>query len=158
MPAAAPLLPRLEVAAGEVEAMTRASAENILAVDLDAVRVPVAELLREASRLVRADLPQRPLGKRSKRVGPGADLLGANLAGEDLRGAELRGALLIAADLRNADLRAADVIGADFRDADLSGADLSTTLYLTQLQVNAAGGDARTRLPSAVVRPSHWSD
>jgi hypothetical protein len=158
MPAAAPLLPRMEDAAREVEAMTRSSAESILAVDLDAVRAPVAELLREASRLVRADLPQRPPGQRPKRVGPGADLLGANLAGQDLRGAELRGALLIAADLRNADLRAADVIGADFRDADLGGADLSTTLYLTQLQVNAARGDARTRLPSAVVRPSHWSD
>jgi hypothetical protein len=159
MPAAAPLLPELERAAREVETITGSPAESILATDLDELRGPVAELLREASRLVRTGLPEplRPLRARSKRVGPGADLLGADLSGQDLRGAELRGALLIAANLRDSDLRAADVIGADFRDADLTGADLSSTLYLTQLQVNAARGDARTRLPVTVTRPSHWS-
>ena len=69
---------------------------------------------------------------------------------------DLRGALLIAADLREADLRYADLIGADFRDTDIRGADLTGALFLTQDQVNAAKGDAGTRLPPSCVPPSHW--
>ncbi|MNR51082.1 Serine/threonine-protein kinase B [compost metagenome] len=68
----------------------------------------------------------------------------------------MRGAYLIAADLRGADLRAADLIGADFRDADIRGSDLSDSLFLTQAQLNAAKGDARTKLPPSLSRPSHW--
>jgi hypothetical protein len=156
MPAAASLRPELIRATADVEAITGLPAGRILETDVDDVRAPVADLLREASRLVRASLPARQPGKRSKRVGPGADLLGADLAGQDLRGAELRGALLIAADLRGADLSGAELIGADLRDADLRGADLETALYVTQLQINAAVGDAQTRLPPTVVRPPHW--
>jgi uncharacterized protein YjbI with pentapeptide repeats len=54
------------------------------------------------------------------------------------------------------DLRLADLIGADLRGADVSGADLSTAVYLTRSQVNAARGDATTRLPGTLERPSHW--
>jgi uncharacterized protein YjbI with pentapeptide repeats len=101
------------------------------------------------SDLVRAAVP----GRRNHR---GADLIGANLHGADLRGANLRGAQLIAADLGGGDLRMADVIGADLRAADLSGADLGEILFLTQAQLNAARGDEHTRLPSSLVRPTHW--
>ncbi|WP_223693985.1 pentapeptide repeat-containing protein [Leifsonia poae] len=167
MPAASALHPELERAAAQVEALTLSPVERILATDLDGVRAPIATLLREASRLTRASLPQRSAvepatapsaGKRRKtpRIAPGADLLGADLRGHDLRGADLRGALLIAADLRDADLAAADLIGADLRDADLAGADLRGALYLTQVQVNAGKGDARTRLPGTLTRPAHW--
>lgn len=83
--------------------------------------------------------------------------MGAKLKGADLRYANLRGAYLIAADLRGADLRAADLIGADFRDADLSGANLATSIFLTQFQVNAARGDASTKLPPSLSRPGHWT-
>ncbi|MFD9502720.1 pentapeptide repeat-containing protein [Streptomyces sp. NPDC060035] len=95
--------------------------------------------------------------RRKKRNHRGADLIGARMRGADLRGADLRGAYLIAADLRGADLRLADLIGADFRDADLSGADLMGTLFLTQAQLNAAKGDAATKLPPPLTRPTHWS-
>jgi uncharacterized protein YjbI with pentapeptide repeats len=50
----------------------------------------------------------------------------------------------------------ADLIGADFRDADLSGADLTGSIFFTQAQVNAAKGDAATKLPPALSRPAHW--
>ncbi|HEY0399529.1 MAG TPA: pentapeptide repeat-containing protein, partial [Acidimicrobiia bacterium] len=40
---------------------------------------------------------------------------------------------------------------------DLGGADLTGTLFLTQLQLNAARGDGDTRLPAALRRPSHWA-
>jgi hypothetical protein len=92
----------------------------------------------------------------SRRIRPGADLIGAKLVGADLRGANLRGAYLIAADLRGADLGRADLIGADLRDAELGGADLSSALFLNQVQLNSAKGDASTRLPASVVRPAHW--
>ncbi|OOL30052.1 pentapeptide repeat-containing protein, partial [Rhodococcus rhodochrous] len=65
-------------------------------------------------------------------------------------------ALLVAADLREADLRRADLIGADLRDADLRGADLTGSLFLVQSQVDSARGDARTRLPATVARPTRW--
>lgn len=111
----------------------------------------VNALLLRAGELVRAAVPGR--GKNHR----GADLIGAGLAGADLRGASLRGARLIAADLRRADLRSADLIGADLRDADLSGADLTGSLFLTQSQLDAAKGDAATKLPPGLDRPARWS-
>lgn len=111
-------------------------------------RARVGSLLRRVSAAVRgaggADLAR-------------ADLVGRDLRGRDLRRADLRGACLIGADLRGADLRDADLIGADLRGADLAGADLSTALYLTRFQVNAAKGDAGTRLPAGLTRPAHYS-
>ena len=58
--------------------------------------------------------------------------------------------------MRNADLRGVDFIGADLRDADLRGANLSTSMFLTQMQINSAKGDIKTTLPSHRQRPSHW--
>jgi uncharacterized protein YjbI with pentapeptide repeats len=124
--------------------------QDLAGVDLAAERQLVNELLLKTSELVR--------GRQSNKERRGADLVGAGLRGADLHSANLRGAYLIAADLRDADLRKADLIGADFRDADLRGADLTGALFLTQSQVNAARGDASTKLPPAVVRPTHWDD
>ena len=96
-------------------------------------------------------------GGRGRPVpGPGSDLLGADLSGADLRGATLRGSVVIAADLSGADLRRCDLLGVDLRDADLRGADLGEAIYLTQMQVNAARGDAATVLPNGFERPSRW--
>ncbi|WP_051942710.1 pentapeptide repeat-containing protein [Streptacidiphilus rugosus] len=149
--AVAPLHERLRRALDDVDAMTRGDAAALAALDVPAVRAGVNELLLEASELARADVPGR---RRNHR---GADLIGARLRNAQLRGANLRGAYLIAADLRGADLRRADVIGADLRDADLRGADLTGALFLTQAQLNAARGDAATRLPAALDRPGHWA-
>jgi len=78
------------------------------------------------------------------------------LVAAETGGPSHRGALLMAADLRSADLEGADLLGADLRDADVRGADLSRTLFLTQPQVNAARGDAATRLPARLDRPTPW--
>ena len=75
----------------------------------------------------------------------------------DLTGANLRGALLIGADLTAADLTLADVTGADIRDTDFSGANLAGSLFLTQAQLDAARGDAHTRLPVTLGRPRRWT-
>lgn len=77
--------------------------------------------------------------------------MGADLRKTDLRGANLRGAFLIAADLRESDLSGADLIGADLRDADLRGADLVKSVFLTQMQINTAKGDAHTKLPPSLM-------
>jgi uncharacterized protein YjbI with pentapeptide repeats len=136
-----------------VTGLTRLGAAELLALDVAAERAAVNQVLLRASALVRAAAVRRPRNRR------GADLVGARMKGADLRGADLRGACLIGADLRDADLRSADLIGADLRDTDLRGADLGTALYVAQAQLNAARGDARTRIPrspSGLIRPAHW--
>jgi uncharacterized protein YjbI with pentapeptide repeats len=136
-----------------VEGLTGRGAEDLLELDVAAVRQEVNVLLLRTSELVRSGA-QGNSGSRNRR---GADLIGAKLKGADLRGADLRGAYLIGADLRGADLRRADLIGADLRDTDLRGADLTGAIFLTQTQVNAARGDSATKLPEGFTRPAHWS-
>ncbi|MEU6221586.1 pentapeptide repeat-containing protein [Streptomyces sp. NPDC047022] len=148
--AARPVHKELRRALARIDGLTRGSAESIAELDMNALRGEVNTLLLRAGELARAQVPGRKKNHR------GADLIGAKLSGADLRGASLRGALLIAADLSGADLRDADLIGADLRDTDLSGADLTGALFLTQAQLNAARGDAATKLPSALGHPAHW--
>lgn len=146
-PAARPVHAELRAAADKIDRLTRSGAEALAEVDLAVLREEANVLLPRASELVRG------AGRPEYR---GRDLIGAKLRGADLSGANLRGACLIGADLSGADLRLADLIGADLRGANLAGADLRDCLYLTQFQVNAANGDAGTRLPSVLSRPDHW--
>jgi uncharacterized protein YjbI with pentapeptide repeats len=149
-PAARPLWPEMRALLADIQRLTTGSRQDLLTLDVAAVRSRASPLLRRASELVRASAPGRTVNRQD------ADLIGAKLRGADLRGANLRGAYLIAADLRGADLRGADLISADLRDADLRGADLRESIFLTQPQVNAAKGNAATRLPAAFIRPTHW--
>ncbi|MER6143344.1 pentapeptide repeat-containing protein [Streptomyces sparsogenes] len=147
---ARPIHADLRRAREDLERHTRGSAEALARLDVAALRQEVNVLLLRAGELVRAKVPGRKKNHR------GADLIGARLKGADLRGANLRGARLIAADLSGADLREADLIGVDFRDADLTGADLTGAIFLTQAQLDAAKGDATTKLPQALSHPAHW--
>lgn len=90
-----------------------------------------------------------------------AGLIGADLSGALLHEADLSGASLFQASLRRASLVEADLTGATLEAADLAGA----TLYGANLtdaqgligeQLAEALGDARTRLPQGVARPSSW--
>ena len=150
--AARPIRSELGRALDRVEALTRQGPEQLVELDVPAVRQEVNVLLLRTSELARAET-----GGGRKKDRRGADLMGARLKGADLRGANLRGAYLIAADLTGADLRGADMIGADLRDTDLTDADLTGVLFLTQPQVNAARGSAGTRLPASFTRPGHWT-
>ncbi|MFF8990759.1 pentapeptide repeat-containing protein [Streptomyces sp. NPDC014983] len=157
LPAARPVHADLRRALGDTERLTLLSAEELAVLDVGAHRREVNVLLLRTSELVRAGSAGRRSGKNGKgKDRRGADLMGARLRGADLRGATLRGAYLIAADLTGADLRDADLIGADLRDADLSDADLTGAFFLTQPQVDAARGNAGTKLPGALRRPTHW--
>ncbi len=151
LPAARPMHRDLRAAYERIDPLTRGTVEALLAVDVDALRDEVNPLLLNASELARAVVPGRKKNHR------GANLMGSRLRGAKLRGASMRGALLIAADLSAADLRDADLIGADMRDTDLRGADLRGALFLTQTQLNAARGNARTKVPHPLERPAHWA-
>ena len=147
--AARPLHAELQRARDEIERLAAGGPADLPVLDVAGQRNRVNDLLRPASELARAGIARR------------AELRGAYLAGRDLRrrdlhGAGLRGACLIGADLRGADLTLADLTGADLRAANLGAADLSRSLFVTQFQVNAARGDARTRLPPVLLRPEHW--
>lgn len=149
-PAARPIHDDLSQALRDTERLTRTSADSLLQLDVPAIRRDGNELLARASELVRGTVPGRKKDFR------GADLIGASLRNTALRGADFRGAYLIGADFRGADLRTADWIGADLRDAELSDADLTGGLFLTQSQLDAASGNAATRLPPTLRRPAHW--
>jgi hypothetical protein len=146
-----PLRTAVERTLAATEEHAAASAEALTALDVGALRREAGELLGQVSEAARADVPRRARDRK------GADLMGAALRGADLHGASLRGAYLIGADLRDADLRTADLVGADLRGADLRGADLTGALFVTQAQLESARGDARTRLPRHLRRPSHWA-
>jgi Pentapeptide repeats (8 copies) len=132
----------------QTERLAGGTADELAALDVGAHRARVGELLSRVSEAVRG--PGRPDRR-------GADLMGRDLRRRRLRDGSLRGAYLIGADLRGVDLGTADLLGADLRAADVRGADLSRVLFLTQPQVDAARGDAATRLPFAVSAPPRWA-
>ncbi len=147
---AAPLAADLARAHAETDALTFATVDALLALDVGAHHARVNALLVRASELVR---------RAGGGLGPdhrGADLVGRDLRGSDLRRASLRGALLVGADLRRADLRGADVTGADLRDTDFAAADLRDVLFLTSPQIAAARGDRWTKLSPSTPPPAHW--
>lgn len=149
VPRKTPLARELAEADRALRQHASASPGELAALDLEAVRGPVTAALRRASELIRGRTPPG-------RDWSGADLIGRDLARRDLRRASLRGAYLIGADLTRGDLRLADLTGADLRGAQLAGADLSGCLFLTQAQVDAARGDATTKLAPALRHPAHW--
>jgi hypothetical protein len=150
LPAAGPVHAELRRALRDTDELAGGDAGTLARLDVGGHWQRVNAVLSRASELARAAAPPPRPDRR------GADLAGARLAGSDLAGASLRGACLIGADLSGAGLRLADLTGADLRDADLSGADLAEALFLTQAQLDAAAGDAATRLPASLRRPAHW--
>lgn len=135
---------------------TNMDADSLLVLDLINCRLPVNELLLETSEYIRNELSSKVFMIKKGKQCRGVDWIGKNLKGKDLRTTDFRGAYLIATDLRNTDLRGVDFIGADLRDANLSDANLSTSMFLTQMQINAAKGNDRTILPTHIHTPFHW--
>jgi hypothetical protein len=144
---AGPVRDEIRAARQSTNRLAAGSADELTALDVGGHRRGVGELLGRVSEQVRT-----PPGPDLRN----ADLMGADLRRRRLRNASLRGAYLIGADLRGVDLGTADLLGADLRAADLRGADLGRCLFLTQPQVEAAGGDVHTVIPGAVRRPAHW--
>lgn len=143
----------------ETQRLTHLSPEELSKLDIPDHRAKADTLLQKTSELVRAEAygsKRKTSLKRKKVFGRGLDLIGKDLRKIDMKGENLRGAYLIAADLRDVDLSGVNFIGADLRDADLRGADLSKSIFLAQVQINAAKGNADTKIPSSLSRPAHW--
>lgn len=147
---------RLNKQLEKLQDLTDMDADSLLSLDIISCRLPVNELLLETSEYIRSELSSKIFMIKKGKQCRGVDWVGKNLKGKDLRTTDLRGAYLIFADLRNSDLRGVDFIGADLRDANLSGANLSTSMFLTQMQINSAKGNDKTILPKHIQPPSHW--
>jgi uncharacterized protein YjbI with pentapeptide repeats len=147
---------RLNEQLEKLQGLTNMDAERLLLLDIISCRLPVNELLVETSEYIRNELRSKLFKSKKKAQYRGVDWVGKSLKGKDFRTADFRGAYLIAADLQNADVRGADFIGTDLRDANLCGANLSTSMFLTQMQINSAKGDDKTILPAHIQIPSHW--
>lgn len=96
------------------------------------------------------------LTKNSVRI-KGKDFIGKNMRQKDLSGADFSMSLMIAADLEQANLYGTNFLGADLRDTNVCNTDLSQCLFLTQIQVNGAKGNANTVLPPYLNTPKTWS-
>jgi uncharacterized protein YjbI with pentapeptide repeats len=88
----------------------------------------------------------------------GSALQNCDLEHADLDGADLRSAILNMANLKDASLRGAKLTGAVFEyaildNANFEGTDMRETRGLTQKQLESIRVDARTKLPSRLVRP-----
>ncbi|MGY3189475.1 pentapeptide repeat-containing protein [Lysinibacillus sp. TE18511] len=151
------LFNKLRLQLEQLQRATELEANALLAIDIPNYRLPVNILLLETSEQIRQSLIVKMKEKNARKYdNRGVDWMGKNVKRKDLRATNLRGAYLIAANFENADLRGVDFIGADLRDANLRGADLSTSMFLTQMQLNSAQGNHQTKLPSHLKRPSHW--
>jgi hypothetical protein len=125
---------------------------NLSGANLSGANLGGANLLSanlSGAALIRANLSGANLGAANL---SGATLGRANLSGALLTSANLSGANLSAANLTDADLDSADLSGAKLNVANLSGAhldraNLSDVKNLEQTQLDAACGDAATKLP-----------
>src|SRR6266540_262833 len=136
LPGAAPLRDEVAIALRETERLPHLGSGALLTLDVAAHRERVNAVLRAVSDLVR--------------TGSGSG------AGRGAGAGSGTGAGRPPADHRGADLVGADLRGQGLRAANLRGADLRGGLFLTQSQLDAARGDARTRIPPALSKPAHW--
>lgn len=88
--------------------------------------------------------------------GSSKEYIGKNLKRKNLTGKDFSMSLLIAADLEHANLKGANFLGSDMRDTNLCNTDLSQSLFLTQIQINSAKGNAKTILPPFLHKPRSW--
>lgn len=142
----------------ETDKLTNIDADSLMKLDLVVHRNKVNKLLKKTSELARAKVRkgQKSFLKHKKTIAGRSSLIGADFRKTNLVGEDLSGALLIAANLSGVDLSGTDLIGADLRDTDIRGANLTNSIFITQIQINAAKGDSNTILPKSLVCPSYW--
>jgi hypothetical protein len=127
--------------------MTALAPAEILQIDLTNYQTGVNLVLKKVSNQLAADSFDRIERK---------DYFGKNFKRVNLNGRDFSMALMIAANLEGCSLTGTNFLGADLRDANIKNTDLRESLFLTQMQINAAQGNAKTKLPSSLCRPSSW--
>jgi len=126
---------------------TAAALAEILVMDTAEYKTRVNQVLKQVSDKVAVF----PSDKKASKVYFGKNFKKANLDGRDFSMA-----LMIAANLEGCSLDKTNFLGADLRDANIKDTDLSSCVFLTQMQINSAQGDSKTKLPINLSCPSSW--
>ena len=82
--------------------------------------------------------------------------MGKNFKRANLDGKDFSMSFLIMANLEGCSLKGTNFLGADLRDTNIQNTDLSESIFLTQMQVNAARGNKATQLPKHLTKPTTW--
>lgn len=127
--------------------MTALAPAAILQIDITNYQTGVNQVLKEVSHQLAGDY----LDKMERK-----DYFGKNFKRANLNGRDFSMALMIAANLEGCSLKGTNFLGADLRDANIKNTDLRGSIFLTQMQINAAQGNSKTKLPSKLRRPSNW--
>lgn len=128
------------------EQMTGKPLNELMHLEIEAYRLAVNQILRQVIGTVVS-----PSDKAT-----GGNYLGKNFKRAILDGVDFSMGLMIAANLEGCSLRRASFLGADMRDANIKNTDLSASVFLTQMQINSARGNANTKLPIHLVHPAFW--
>lgn len=131
----------------ENERMTTLLPDEILSIDLEAYRLKVNGVLKEVSKMIVI-----PSSKSDQK----RDFFGKKFNGENLDGRDFSMSMMIAANLEGCSLNGTSFLGADMRDANIKNTDLSKSVFLTQMQINAAKGNSKTKLPTSLTYPTAW--
>lgn len=130
----------------ENERLTSLSLDEILNLNIESYRLDVNKILKQLSSMITVSSNEKN----------GKDYLGQNFKYANLNYKDFSMALLIAADFEGCSLLGTNFLGADMRDANIKNTDLSSSVFLTQMQINSAKGNANTKLPYRISRPISW--
>ncbi len=122
------------------EHMTTLSPNEILMLDIESYRKSVNTILKG----INTSQPKK------------VDYMGKNFKRANLDGKDFSMSFLIMANLEGCSLKGTNFLGADLRDTNIQNTDLSESIFLTQMQVNAARGNKATQLPKHLTKPTTW--
>lgn len=131
----------------ENQQMTNQSPDEILQLDIEKYRLQVNETLQQVSGMIAIESSD---GRQSD------DFIGIEFKKENLDGRDFSMSLMIAANLEGCSLQGTNFLGADMRDTNIKNTDLSGGAFLTQMQINSAKGNAKTKIPPNLSRPNAW--
>lgn len=139
----------MEALITENEQLTGRTPDEILKLDLEEYKTRADQILKQVSGMPAEDSLE---GIHDK------DCFGRDFKQADLGGRDFSMALLIAANLEGCGLHGTNFLGADMRDANIKNTDLRYSMFLTQMQINSAKGNADTKLPDKLTRPVSWQE
>lgn len=137
-----------------ISKLTYLKPKQLLTLDLSHYRKLVDPLLQKVYHEVNQGIRIEPLEYKLLLNRP--DLMARDFRQKNICGQDFKGAFLIKADLSNNNLFGVNFLGSDVRDMNVCNSDLSGSLFLTQAQVNACNGNAKTKLPAYLVKPKYW--
>ncbi|MEG1500674.1 MAG: pentapeptide repeat-containing protein [Clostridiales bacterium] len=141
------LISNIEMLICENQQMTSQCPNEILNLDVEKYRSKVNQILKKVI---------ESIAVYSANGGKSKDFFGKNFKKANLDGRDFSMSFLIGANLEECSLRGANFLGADMRDAGIQNTDLSQCIFLTQMQINSAKGNANTKIPINLSRPTFW--